>query len=96
MATPGYDVIRELESFCYMETGIKVGSQVEHTVDLLTGIGSVILLHEDEAVVKHDIAKIRNMERNNKLFEYERSGAMFTAASQRHLSEMIVEEGDEF
>ena len=79
-----------------METGIKVGSQVEHTVDLLTGIGSVILLHEDEEVVKHDIAKIRDMEKNNALFEYERSGAMFTAASQRHLSEMIVVEGDEF
>jgi len=96
IATPGYDVIRCLSSFVYMETGIKVGSWVERTVDLLTGIGSVILMHSDKQMLDRDIARIRQVENNNELFEYERSGAMFTAASQRHLSEIIVQEGDDF
>jgi biotin carboxylase len=97
-ATPGYDVIRDLPSFVYMETGIKVGSYVERTVDLLTGIGSVILMHNDADVLENDVARIREIERNNELFVYERPGAMFSAVSQRHLSEIIVDEheGDEY
>lgn len=79
-----------------METGIKVGSYVERTVDLLTGIGSVILMHSDEKTLEADISAIRDMENNNELFEYERPGALFTAVSQRHLSEIIVQEGDEY
>ncbi len=94
IGTPGYDIIRDLQSFVYMETGIKVGSFVERTVDLLTGIGSVILMHEDESVLSADISRVREMELNNELFEFERPGAMLTNASQRHLSEIIV--GDEF
>jgi DNA phosphorothioation-dependent restriction protein DptG len=77
-----------------METGIKVGSFVERTVDLFTGIGSVILMHEDESVLNTDISRVREMELNNELFEFERSGTMLTNASQRHLSEIIV--GDDF
>jgi len=94
IGTPGYDVIRSLQSFVYMETGIKVGSFVERTVDLLTGIGSAILMHEDEDVVRKDIETIRNLEKNNELFEFERKGALLTNASQRRLSEIIV--GDNF
>lgn len=90
IGTPGYDIIRHLQSFVYMETGIKVGSFVERTVDLLTGIGSVILMHEDESVLNADISLVRKMELNNELFEFERSGAMLTNASQRRLSEIIV------
>jgi hypothetical protein len=94
IGTPGYDVIRSLQSFVYMETGIKVGSFVERTVDLLTGIGSAILMHEDEDVVCKDIETIRNLEKNNELFEFERKGALLTNASQRRLPEIIV--GDNF
>jgi hypothetical protein len=39
IATPGYDVIKNLESFVFLETGVSVGSKVEHTVDLLTAVG---------------------------------------------------------
>jgi hypothetical protein len=92
IGTPGYDVIRGLQSFVYMETGIKVGSFVERTVDLLTGIGSVILMHEDVSVLNADISLIREMERNNELFEFERQGAMLTNASQKRLSQIIVGE----
>jgi hypothetical protein len=75
-----------------METGIKVGSFVERTVDLLTGIGSVILMHEYVSVLNADISLIREMERNNELFEFERQGAMLTNASQKRLSQIIVGE----
>merc|ERR1719253_957204 len=40
--TPGYDAIKALESFVCLETGISVGCKVEHTVDLVTSIGSVV------------------------------------------------------
>ena len=62
--TPGYDVIRELESFVFLETGVVVGSKVEHTVDLLTSVGSAILMHSDEEVVRRDVARIRELEKN--------------------------------
>ncbi|KAL7527822.1 hypothetical protein ACHAXR_007267 [Thalassiosira sp. AJA248-18] len=89
IGTPGYDDIKELESFVYLETGISIGCKVEHTVDLVTSVGSVILLHEDEDVVKRDIAKIREMEKNNELFELKQSSRMMNAVSTmnfKHLS----------
>ena len=70
-ATPGYDMIKRLPSFVFLETGVKVGSEVTHTVDLLTGIGSVILMHSDPKVVQKDIEFIRYMEEFNGLFYYE-------------------------
>ena len=69
-ATPGYDVIKNLESFVFLETGVSVGSKVEHTVDLLTAVGSAILVHDDEEVIKKDVATIRALESNNELFEF--------------------------
>ena len=61
-ATPGYEMIKKLPSFVCLETGIKPGSKVDHTVDLFTGIGSVILMHKDPNVLKKDIEFIRHME----------------------------------
>lgn len=69
-ATPGYEVIKNLESFVFLETGVSVGSRVEHTVDLLTAVGSAILVHDDEEVIKKDVATIRALESNNELFEF--------------------------
>lgn len=68
---PGYDVIKNLPSFLCLETGIKAGSYVDYTVDLFTGIGSVILLNQDEDILKKDIAFVRYMEEINGLFVYE-------------------------
>lgn len=93
VGTPGYDEIKELESFVFLETGVSVGCKVEHTVDLLTTVGSVILLHEDEEVVKRDVAKIRDMEKNHELFELKQSGRMMTAVSQLNLHNMSLAEG---
>ena len=68
---PGYKLIRKLPSFVFLETGVKIGSQVDYTIDLFTGIGSVILMHKEEKVLKRDVEFIRYMEEINGLFEYE-------------------------
>ena len=86
------DAIKELESFLFLETGVSVGCQVEHTVDLLTCVGSVILLHEDEEVLKQDVARIRDMEKNNKLFELKQSGRMMNAVSKLNLQSLSLAE----
>eukprot|EP00536_Pseudo-nitzschia_multiseries_P001923 jgi/Psemu1/251109/estExt_Genewise1Plus.C_250159 len=69
--TPGFDVIKEMASFVYLETGVRPGSRVEYTIDLFTGIGSVILMHKDPTVLEEDIGRIRDMEKNNELFTFE-------------------------
>ena len=68
---PGFEVIKKLPSFVYLETGVRKGSKVDYTVDLFTGIGSVILMHNDEKVLEADVELIRQMEKDNKLFTYE-------------------------
>ena len=70
-ATPGFDIIQQLPSFVSMETGVAVGSTVEYTTDLFTGVGSVMLMHFDSEVLKHDVEQIREMETNNTLFDYD-------------------------
>ena len=42
---PGYEVFEAMPSFVYLETGVHVGSEVEHTVDRFTGVGLLILIH---------------------------------------------------
>lgn len=70
-STPGFEEIKSLPSFVYLETGVKAGSFVDYTVDLFTGIGSVILMHPDETIVEADMKRIREMENENQLFVYE-------------------------
>lgn len=89
-STPGYEIIKKLDSFVYLETGIKQGSVVDYTIDLFTGIGSAILMHEDERVLQRDVERIRQLERDNLLFEYEpSSSSFFTSASALDLAAMI-------
>lgn len=73
-ATPGFDKIMKLPSFLYLETGVKPGSVVDYTVDLFTGVGSVILVHDDEETLKRDVETIRQLEKENALFEFEQKG----------------------
>lgn len=68
---PGYDVIKALPSFLSFETGVKPGSEVDYTIDLMTGIGSVMLMHPDAEVIKKDTEFIRYMEKINGVFTYE-------------------------
>jgi hypothetical protein len=80
-STPGFEEIKELPSFVYLETGVREGSFVDHTVDLFTGIGSVILMHKDKETVERDVSRIRQMEKENQLFMYEEGISLFKSAS---------------
>jgi biotin carboxylase len=86
-STPGFEIIKNLPSFVYLETGVKPGTFVDYTVDLFTGIGSVVLMHEDQVVVEQDVARIRQMEKENELFEFEAGNILFKSAS------MVFDEG---
>jgi len=70
-STPGFDVIKELPSFIYLESGVSPGGFVDFTVDLFTSLGGVLLMHRDPEVLEADIKKIREMEENNEIIEYE-------------------------
>jgi len=69
-STPGFDVIKELPSFIYLESGVMPGGSVDYTIDLFTALGSVLLMHNDPEVLEADIKKIREMENNNEIIEY--------------------------
>merc|ERR1719410_2783576 len=70
-SSPGYDVLKRLPSFVCLETYTKAGSKVEYTTDLLTSVGSIILMHMDASVVERDLDFVRYMEKINGFFAYE-------------------------
>ena len=72
-STPGFDRIKEMPSFVYLETGVVPGGNVDFTIDLFTALGSVLLMHKDSAVLEADIKQIREMEENDEIIEYEPS-----------------------
>ena len=80
-STPGFEEIKNLPSFVYLETGVRPGSEVDYTIDLFTGIGSVILMHSEKEVLEADVDRIRQMERDNALFEYENQVGLMKSPS---------------
>jgi len=70
-ALPGYETIKQLPSFSFMEVGghIAVGQDLELTIDLFTCAGAVILCHPDKKQVADDEAVIRHMEVDGSLFK---------------------------
>jgi hypothetical protein len=55
-----------------MESHVKPGVKVEKTIDLITDIGNIILMHHDRKILDGDIEFIRELERTpNALFEIE-------------------------
>jgi hypothetical protein len=80
-ATPGFEEIKALPSFVYLETGVKPGTHVDYTIDLFTGIGSVILMHHDPEVLEKDVERIREMERENQLFVFEHQAGLLGSPS---------------
>lgn len=84
-STPGFEEIKKMPSFVYLETGVKIGSKVDYTVDLFTGVGTVILMHHDRSVVENDVKRIRELETNNELFEYETFVRALFSLSERFL-----------
>merc|ERR1712187_490589 len=75
-STPGYDQIKAMDSFVSLETGIEVGSKVDRTVDIFSCAGSVILMHHDAEILEKDMATIRQMEVDCKLFEFEQEAIL--------------------
>lgn len=69
-ATPGFEVLKRLESFVFIETHVNPGVKVVPTVDLVTDIGCVVLMHPERKVLEHDAEVIRQLENNNLLFQY--------------------------
>merc|ERR1712070_1004144 len=50
------------------------GSKVTRTVDLMSNIGAVVLMHRDDPdVVKHDVEFLRHMETINGFFTFQKS-----------------------
>lgn len=89
-STPGFEEIKKLPSFYYLETGVRPGSKVDYTIDLFTGIGSVILVHDDKEVLDRDIKRIREMEKENLLFVFEEANALFKSSSKANIRGMIA------
>lgn len=85
---PGYDTIRNLPSFNFMEVGshITVGRDLELTIDLFTCAGAVILCHLNKEQVAEDEAIIRQMELDGSLFQL----ASATATSTKAANEQVV------
>jgi len=70
-STPGYDVIKMMPSYVHMDGLKSKGDDVDYTIDLVTGIGSVILMHKDSETVQRDIDFIRYLENINGFFVFE-------------------------
>jgi hypothetical protein len=68
---PGYERIKALDSFVYLESAIDAGCRIDYTTDLFTNVGSAILMHADEAQLRSDVEAIRKMEKDCALFELE-------------------------
>ncbi|MBP9841898.1 MAG: ATP-grasp domain-containing protein [Simkaniaceae bacterium] len=53
--------IRKLPSYCDMKLKIKEGMIIHPTVDLISALGSVFLVHENQEVIELDYKKICNL-----------------------------------
>jgi len=76
--TPGLEVMKNLPSFVFIETHVKTGTRVVPTVDLVTDIGCVVLMHADKEVLERDIEVIRQMEKHNILFHFQKENNRHT------------------
>ncbi|KAL3914560.1 MAG: hypothetical protein SGARI_000059 [Bacillariaceae sp.] len=70
-SVPGFEVIKDLPSFVYLETGVHPGSSIDFTTDFFSALGCVILMHKDPEVVKADVKKITELEDKNEIIEFE-------------------------
>eukprot|EP00425_Heterocapsa_triquetra_P039836 CAMPEP_0195080020 /NCGR_PEP_ID=MMETSP0448-20130528/21828_1 /TAXON_ID=66468 /ORGANISM="Heterocapsa triquestra, Strain CCMP 448" /LENGTH=447 /DNA_ID=CAMNT_0040112929 /DNA_START=117 /DNA_END=1460 /DNA_ORIENTATION=- len=68
-AMPGFDMVRELKSFVSLEENVHVGEELEKTIDIFTLTGMCVLVHPDPEVLAADVAAIRQMELDGKLFD---------------------------
>jgi len=69
LSMPGFERIRQLDSFVSLESNVRVGSTVGLTVDIFGVVGAAILIHKDAQVLQRDVAAVRKMEVECELFE---------------------------
>jgi len=75
----GFEHIKTLSSFVSLETSVGIGSRANLTVDIFTQAGSVVLLNDDAKQLDTDIATIRDMEMQCKLFEFEEEAFLLSS-----------------
>jgi len=88
-ATPGFDAIKTLRSFATVDQNVRVGDRQERTIDLFTQPGQCVLIHADADVVDADVAAIRRLEDEGKLFVIDEDVAtnaakVLTSPEMRH------------
>jgi biotin carboxylase len=70
-SVPGEKDIRQLKSFHQMRLRATSGKSTVPTINYFTAPGFVSLVHPDKNVVEKDFLKIRSLEKQGVLFEYE-------------------------
>jgi hypothetical protein len=78
--TPGFDRVRALKSFVSLEENVHVGDRLGKTVDLFGITGMAVLSHPDADVLASDVACIRQMEVDGRLFRLSPPAAAAAAA----------------
>merc|ERR1712224_888777 len=61
---------KSLPSYVLADGLSKVGSRVAQTIDLMSAIGTVVVMHPDPKVVQEDLSFIRHMEKINGFFTF--------------------------
>lgn len=70
-AIPGRELLEQLESVKEVVFYNKIGDRVKKTVDCNTQPGHIVLLHEDESVIRRDYNKIHEFFRLKQVFNIE-------------------------
>lgn len=70
-ATPGLDCIKQLPSFVQLFSKVEIGKKAAKTIDLITCLGQVVMIHPDPAVFDADYEFIRQMERECRIIDVE-------------------------
>jgi len=68
---PGYERIKALSSYVWLEEAVTIGSTIERTTDLFTNVGSTILMNSNAELLARDVETIRRMELDGNMFELE-------------------------
>ena len=68
-ATPGFDRIRQLQSFASLHPLVAPGEPLALTVDLFSAVGFCVLMHANPDVVDADVRTIRSMETDGSMFQ---------------------------
>jgi hypothetical protein len=64
--TPGYEVIRKLESFLRMESAFKQGDKVKATAALVSNVGDVVLMNDNPLQLHLDLQVFRALEKGER------------------------------